>query len=97
MQFCDWVVMPSRLSCAKAPIAESRYCLDHTLLSLRQENAALKAVLHDIAGGHISKANDGHDVLELSMNEFRHAMWGWSQKMARAALGQAEKKGTGIG
>ncbi len=58
------------------------------LLARRAVNshAALVEALDTIAKGMTNKFPGAPDVMEMTPDEFRHTMWTWSQKVARAAL-----------
>jgi hypothetical protein len=51
----------------------------------------LQRALKTISGGHATPSNGGPDINETGADQFRHAMWTWSQRIAREALNHEEK------
>lgn len=55
-----------------------------TIEVLQARLAAVENALEDIAGGRIGAT--GPDVMTMTPEDFRAAMWSWSQERARTAL-----------
>lgn len=65
--------------------------LSRALNHCQDVNADLLAALETIAGGHTARFPGAPDVMTMAPDDFRHAMWSWSQEVARAAVSKAKE------
>jgi len=61
------------------------------VLELCDEIERLREALDTIAGGRVDRFRGERDVMGVSPLEGGGAMWLWSRRVARAALGESEE------